>query len=131
MEKITARELALKLNCREYGNEITAEEEQQAKENNLLVVFGYSDDCVELRGAIDDEIGSGDIYITKKGNVKRKHKDGRLLIRSGYGRVGWVIGPGGEFPQEFSSNFNIFEDDERFCQGVVIDLNKAFPTSEQ
>ena len=41
---MTAKELAELLNGREYGNEITSDEEKLAKESGLVVVFGYSDD---------------------------------------------------------------------------------------
>lgn len=44
----------------QYSKEITAEQEAFAKANGLVVVFGYSDDGVELRGAIDEEIGAYD-----------------------------------------------------------------------
>ena len=37
-----------------------AEEERLAKENGLVVVFGYSDDNIELRGAINNEAGCFD-----------------------------------------------------------------------
>lgn len=51
-------DLAALLDGREYGNEITKDEVAQAKAAGLVVVFGYSDDNVELRGAIDEEIGA-------------------------------------------------------------------------
>ena len=54
-----AKELAAKLNGREYCREITDEEVRQAKEAGLVVVFGASDDLIEFRGAIRDE---GDCY---------------------------------------------------------------------
>ena len=38
------------------GNELTRDEEELARENNLVVVFGYSDDCAEFRGAYVDEV---------------------------------------------------------------------------
>lgn len=44
----------------QYGKEITREQEAFAKANGLVVVFGYSDDNVELRGAIDEEVGAFD-----------------------------------------------------------------------
>jgi hypothetical protein len=37
-------------------SEINKAEERQAKDAGLVVVFGYSDDGVELRGAIHDEV---------------------------------------------------------------------------
>ena len=67
MKKITKEELASRLNGRSYRNEITPEEERLAKDNHLVVVFGASDDLVELRGAIHDELGMGSFYLTRNG----------------------------------------------------------------
>ena len=53
---MTKEELAGMLNGRPYGDEISKEEEKAAKENNLIVIFGASDDIVEFRGALCDEI---------------------------------------------------------------------------
>jgi hypothetical protein len=62
--------MAALLNGRSYGEEITKEECATAKAHGLVVVFGYSDDNVELRGAIDDEVGACDgttLHITPDG----------------------------------------------------------------
>lgn len=43
-----------------------------AEENNLVFVYGYGDDCVEFRGAINDEAycyDVGNLPFTKKGGV--------------------------------------------------------------
>lgn len=48
-------ELAAKLNGLEYGS-IPKELNDEAKENGLVIVTGYSDDNVELEGAIRDEV---------------------------------------------------------------------------
>lgn len=53
-------QLREKLHGRQYGEELAEEHEALAKANGLVVVFGYSDDNVELRGAIHDEIGAYD-----------------------------------------------------------------------
>ena len=55
---MTAKELAEKLNGREYGNDITDEEATAAKKAGLLVIYGYSDDNIEFRGIIYDERGA-------------------------------------------------------------------------
>jgi hypothetical protein len=46
------------LNGNQYRSEMTREEEQLAKENDLLICFGSSDDLLELRGIIYDEEGA-------------------------------------------------------------------------
>jgi hypothetical protein len=60
MTTLTAQALAARLTGREYRHEISGPEEAEAKAAGLVVVFGASDDLVELRGAIDDEIGASD-----------------------------------------------------------------------
>lgn len=65
-------DLAALLQGREYGSEITTAEEAQAKAAGLIVIFGYSDDSVELRGAVHDEIGmygGGEFSITSEASI--------------------------------------------------------------
>jgi hypothetical protein len=60
MIALTAQAFAARLTSREYRREITNAEEAEAKAAGLVVVFGASDDLVELRGAIDDEVPAYD-----------------------------------------------------------------------
>ena len=60
---MNTQQLAELLNNRQYRNEIEDDEIQVAKENNLLVVFGHSDDNVELRGAIYEEYSVGNTIL--------------------------------------------------------------------
>lgn len=67
---MTPLELATCLHGRTYRQELTKEEESRAKAAGLVVVFGHSDDNMELRGAIDDEVGcagGGTAYLTATG----------------------------------------------------------------
>lgn len=67
---MTAKELSKMLSGREYGMEISKDEERKAADAGLVVAYGYSDDNVEFRGAIDEEVGAYEdttIYITKDG----------------------------------------------------------------
>ena len=57
-QTMTAKQLAEKMDGREYMDEITPEEEREAYCNRLVAVFCYSDDCLEFAGYIDDEIGA-------------------------------------------------------------------------
>lgn len=85
-------EFAKMLDGREIGCEITPEEERQAKELGYVVVFGYSDDNAEFRGAIDDEVGcydGGEIFIDKEGifgdcdcKYARKAKENAKVIEA-------------------------------------------------
>ena len=53
-------QLRAELHGCQYGREVIAEQEDFAKANGLVVVFGYSDDGVQLRGAISDDVGAYD-----------------------------------------------------------------------
>ena len=58
MKKVTKEQLAKTLNGNQYKSEITEEQEFIAKENGLVVIFGYSDDNTEFGGAINQEKSS-------------------------------------------------------------------------
>ena len=65
----TIKDLAKLLNGNEYGDELLNEYkinvEDLCQKNNWVVVFGYSDDNMELRGVVDDEIGAWEGVIVK------------------------------------------------------------------
>lgn len=55
---MTKDDLADLLNRREYGAEISAGEAELARAAGLVVMFGASDDLVELRGAVRGEVSA-------------------------------------------------------------------------
>ena len=118
---MTAKQLAAKLDGREYLNEITPEEEKEAEANGLVVVYGYSDDNVELAGAISDEIGAWKgvvFHVDKEGGVFAGEKDAPNKIEAYWcGQdtdAAWTFRT--EIPHE---TFDIYEDGELFCVGIV------------
>lgn len=118
---MTLKEFAKMLDGREYRHEITKEEEALAKELGFVVVFGYSDDNAELRGAIDDEIScfdGGELY----------HVDLPSTIYADWCPedidCSWAYGT--SIPHE---KFNIYEDGELYCVGIVCDINKPKQTN--
>lgn len=133
---MTAKELAALLNGREYGKEITKDEEAAAKEAGLVVVFGQSDDLMEFRGAIDDEVdcfegrtvhvnGNGLVLIP---NCSDECEDCEY-VRDKLGKCAVVTAmwDAGDFPWSFDTGlpyetFEIFEDGEKYCQGIVFSL---------
>lgn len=137
---MNAKELAALLNGRKYGSETTAEEEELAKENNLVIVYGSSDDCVELRGALDEEFGDHNIYFNEEGFIENECDDDdcpyyqKIIEQSA--RIqpeycnypdmpdGWGFrvnqADGTEIPHE---TFEIIEEDEVFCKGIVFSLD--------
>lgn len=118
---MTLKEFASMLDGREYRSEITPEEEKLAKELGFVVVFGYSDDNAELRGAIDDEIGCYDGGVLE-------HEDLPATIYADWCPedmdCAWAYGT--SIPHE---KFNIYEDGELYCVGIVCDINKPKQTN--
>lgn len=133
---MTKEELAQQLNGREYGNEITKELKRAAQENGLVVVFGYSDDCIEFRGAMEDEAGCYNgttIYFTKNCHIiendhydvleqygfdKQLYEIEAIWNKDGYSWVYETVIP--------HTVFDILEDGEKYCRGIVFskyDLN--------
>ena len=137
---MTKEELAALLNGREYGQEITQAEEAAAKDARLVVVFGYSDDNVELRGAISDEVGmydGGQVVITTEGVMPEwENLDGDIDSAREFFRKELL--PRADIDCEWSpsdepmswrystdkphSTFLIMEDGEIYCRGLVIAL---------
>lgn len=128
---MNAEDLARILDGREMGSEITDAECNAASDAGLVVVFGYSDDNAEFRGAITDEIGAYDrteIAITPSGVLgnlcdddrcpyyRRKWKSSAKLTAS-FGDTGWTFRC--SWPH---STFRVFEDGELFGIGIVFRL---------
>lgn len=58
--------VAMSLNAMEYMDEIDEALLESCKKANLIVVTGYSDDCVEFDGAVSDEFSEGKIGFVKE-----------------------------------------------------------------
>jgi len=134
-----AKKLAGMINGREYCEEITMDEEREAKAAGLVVAFGASDDLLELRGAIHDETYPSDSIgarVDAKGLIPAfdnidgddkdalrdyfKRENGGAVIRATWeGEPGysWIIST--DVPHE---TFEIVEDGEPYCRGIVFAL---------
>jgi hypothetical protein len=135
-----ANTLAMLLDGREYGSEITRDEEAQAKAAGLIVAFGASDDLLELRGAINDETYPSDSIgarVDAKGVVPTfdslledgdkdalrdyfKRENGGAVIRAmweGEAGYSWIISS--DVPH---ATFEVCEDGEAYCRGIVFAL---------
>lgn len=133
-------ELAATLDGRQYRDEMSRVEEILAKESGLVVVFGASDDLMEFRGAVNDEIGvyeGGVAHFTRAGLLTNecdnedcpffaKMKNTATTIGAKWDTEGysWVYET--TIPH---STFDILEDDEKYCRGVVFALSDAAPLS--
>lgn len=118
---MTLKEFASLLDGREYRCEITPSEEALAKELGFVVVFGYSDDNAELRGAINDEINCFDGGVLE-------HEDLPAGIYADWCPedidCAWAYGT--SIPHE---KFCIYDHGELYCVGIVCDINKPKPTN--
>lgn len=131
----TMKEFAEMLSDRSVGEEICKDEERRAADLGLVVAYGYSDDNVELRGAIDEEVGAyegGTICLTKAGLFEEPDcscteacpfysaalKAAKTIKAVwGAGGVSWTFKT--DIPHE---TFNIYEDGELFCVGIVFSV---------
>lgn len=112
------------LNCRQYRDEVTQEEREQMKAEGIIVVYGASDDLMELDGAIYDEYGvydGGTYYWDGKAFVpedddEKDVSDLTLFIKAAWGHADYSFFMETNMPHEV---FDILEDDEKYCRGVV------------
>lgn len=135
-EPVTKEEFALMLTGREYGEEMTKIDETSAKNSGLVVIFGYSDDNVELRGSINDEVGcyNGAVFRLHRNGVLQSH-DSRdceceycgyddLAKRCAEIEALWC--KEGDYSWTYKTElphatFEIVEDGGPFCRGIVIE----------
>lgn len=136
-------DFAAMLDGRQYGDEITEAEETMAFANGLVVVFGYSDDNVELRGAIREEIGAYDgttFRVDAKGvlqgwadlkdNAEDESEFEAYFARklAGFKTIKAVWCPparGMSWAYETDiphATFHVMEDGETYCEGIVFDI---------
>jgi hypothetical protein len=138
---MTKESLAKQLDCRERGDEIDDDESAEAGRSGLLVLFGYSDDNVEVRGLSEDEIPAfeGTTLYVHAGGILGYHDDGcdccycgHKAAKSKCAQVKAVFDGGKGYAWHFETalphaTFNICEGEENFCLGIVLD-SKDLPT---
>lgn len=128
-----ATEMAARLNGREYRDEMTWADIQEAKVAGLVVVFGASDDLIEFRGAIDAEggaYGGTTAYVTHAGLLLNDCDNDRcphfkkLEARAATIEAKWDCeGYSWVFETEIPhATFEILEDGEKYCRGIVFAL---------
>jgi len=136
-----AKELADLINGRFYDNEITAKEETIAKENNLVVVFGYSDELMEFRGAINGEI-EGLAYI-HNGKLledwcgcgktdcddclslaigKKQSKVNNTIVEAIWDTEGYSFIYKTAIPHKTFDIMESEDDKDKYCRGIVFSL---------
>ena len=131
---MTKEELAAQLNGNEICSEIGYDLEAEAKLAGLVVVYGASDDLVELRGTICEELGAYDGIKFKIGPsglpknecddmdcpyFKKQLEDIHHSINVEWGKNGYSWFITGTMGCAF---FDIMEDGEKFCRGIVFSM---------
>ena len=134
--KLTKEVLAASLSGRTYRDEVTEEICAAAKDSGLVIVFGASDDLVELRGAIDEELPA---YNGTRFNltdnlqvVDSSHEcdcdycgHAAMIANSVRIDVHWNdTTPPWTFEAAIPhAQFHIFDDGEEFCRGIVLSVD--------
>jgi hypothetical protein len=133
-ETITMEEAAAALDGDQYGEEGSRELFARMKDAGLVAAFGASDDLLEMRGAIDDELGAfggGKAHIDERGLPKNvcpyfeKRLEWAPYVEALWcpdgveGNPSWLIKLSDDRP---TAQFKIMEDDDLFCIGVVFPL---------
>lgn len=141
--KQEAIDLAKRMDGRQYPGAVKLEDTKFAKDHNLLIVHGYSDDIVQYDGAFCDE-GYGPVeYFTAKGRVsdpecdcdaaRREHVAAKAKAASfDVCQGGFDVEKDGKTYSVFwnykahafpYAQFDVMEDDSIYCIGMVIDLD--------
>lgn len=138
---MTEDELCGLLNGRQYKEEINAEIERKVREHNLhwtysqlVIVFGGSDDLMEFRGAIEDEVGcydGGKAYLTINGLLENHCDDEECPYFADKKKRAMTIEAlwcaEKDIPWTYKtdiphSTFEIVDDGEIYCRGIVFNL---------
>jgi len=128
--------LAARYDGWEYGDDVTNEEEAKLKDRGIVMVFGASDDLVELRGAIDSEAGAyeGATLFFHNGKLLENEcedekcpyfKELQMQNHSKFVEALWCVnGDESEYSWTFETDiphvtFDIYEDGEKYCRGIL------------
>lgn len=135
---MTKEEFAARLHGREYRKEMSRADDTLAMNEGLVVVFGASDDLVEFRGAIDEELYchenlAANLFLTNGSQGKpiwiaATEQDTQNYIPTPFPPIvaqwapaepdcSWLITS--DIPH---ATFDILEDGELFCRGIVFSL---------
>ncbi len=133
---MTKEEAAEALNGSEYGEEGSNELFAMMGEAGLVAVFGASDDLMEFRGAINDEVsayGGATAYVNDRGLYRAHCDDDRCPheadIRKQCRTIGatwdsdgysWIYDT-----DILHDTFDVLEDGEKYARGIVFSLADA------
>ena len=134
---MTKEALADALNGFSYPFDLSKQLAHAAHYAGLLVVFGASDDLMEFRGAITDELeayGGTTVLLTGMGIFENDTCRSRCRYFAQAKALAWQHGKTIEacweregYPWTYSTTiphatFDILEDGEKYCRGIVFAL---------
>ena len=115
---MTKEELAAMLDEMQFGTEISSEIKQIAMDNNLLIVYGAGDEWLSMCGMINRD------YVCPSRWKIEDELPSPILVN----RFDTNVGVFWSFMTDLPcAEFKIYEDDNLYCVGIVIDLTGASP----
>lgn len=139
---MTKEELATKITGMEYGSDIEESVLEEAKASGLIIIYGHSDDLIEFEGALEDEAGAygggaAPIYKRRDGGLAIMDENqledlldlaNEIDIHIKVPRVKIkAISPATDVEAMWHiktdlpfANFDIMEDGDLFCRGIII-----------
>lgn len=133
-----AQAIADRLNGSAYPFDPPREIADDARASGLVIVFGASDDLMEFRGAINDELAAYDgttahltsagLLTNECGNDECPHFDRLKKSAATIDAVWAADGYSWTFATTIPhATFEVREDDENYCRGIVFALADVKP----
>ena len=133
---MTKKEMARLINGRQVGCELSRDEAELAGGSGLVVIYGASDDLMEIQGAISDEVGcynggtaffwDGEILAPECEDERCPHEirrqENSKTVRAVWDEEGFSWTYKTNIPHE---TFEILELNEKFCRGIVFDIKEV------
>lgn len=133
--QLSKEEFAAMISGRQISQLLNASEIRAAKSAGLFIIYGDSDDVISVRGLQNNDFDVDDHWVSGNGIVDITEEQAETLKEFGFydqfleGAVRlecYFDEPGQEFSWEFKvdmqhSTFEIYEGEERFCLGIVLD----------
>lgn len=140
-ETETIQSIADRLELSEYPLRLSKAIQEDARKAGIVIVYGASDDLMEFAGAIYDEVGvydGGHAFVDSMGLVpcwETIDKDDKDAVRDCLNREGkghkiealWCAE--GDYSWTYKTDlphvtFEIREDGEPYCRGIIFELPK-------
>ena len=121
-----AEVLARRLDGRQYREELTTKDLAWARDNGLVIVYGASDDLLEIDGIFCDEFecyGGGEICFTRNGPGLDKNMV-KNVIKAVWCKEGIIPSYSWIYETDIPhSTFNIMDGNDYYCQGIVFSID--------